>query len=83
MIDCVRKHGFDAPTDPAAFKQWLATEHPDGLDAALRDCKLALDPAPTKPQGDCSTPPKEPAPTDTPAAPDDGSATTADPERAT
>jgi hypothetical protein len=79
MIDCVRKHGFaDAPTDPIEFKQWVGRQdaaNPDHLDAALRDCKLALDPGPKpgagKPPADCGAP----AP-DKPAAPaekpDDG-----------
>jgi hypothetical protein len=68
MIACVRKHGLDAPTDPVAFKQWLARQEstdPDRVDAALRDCKLALDPGPGKPgagkpQGDCGTPADKP-----------------------
>jgi hypothetical protein len=86
MIDCVRKHGFDAPTDPVAFKRWLATEesaHPDRLHAALVECKLALDPGPKKPQGDCGAAPAKPAPADKPAAPDDDPATTAEPEQST
>jgi hypothetical protein len=72
MIDCVRKHGFaDAPSDPLAFKQWIgrqeAANH-DQLNAALKDCKLAMDPGPKpgagKPPADCGAP----AP-DKPAAP--------------
>jgi hypothetical protein len=43
VIACVRSHGIDAPTDPMAFKQWLAGQMPtssSSLRAALEDCKI-------------------------------------------
>ena len=51
VIACVRGHGLDAPTAPDAFKRWLAertrrTRAP--LDAAMRDCKMALAPGPSE-----------------------------------
>jgi hypothetical protein len=86
MIDCVRKHGFpDAPTDPVAFKQWLGREEqadPGRVDAALRQCKLALDPGAGKPgagkpQGDCGAPADKPAPDESaPDKPDEPSSST-------
>ncbi len=64
MIACVRKHGLDAPTDPAAFKQWVADQEsadPTRLHAALDDCKLAAGPKPGagKPPADCGAPPAD------------------------
>jgi hypothetical protein len=43
VIACVRRHGIDAPTDPVAFKQWLAGQMSNAsssLRAALEDCKI-------------------------------------------
>jgi hypothetical protein len=43
VIACVRRHGIDAPTDPVAFKQWLARQmstDSSSLRAALEDCKI-------------------------------------------
>ena len=58
VIACVRSHGVDAPTDPGAFKRWLANSaDSSAVDAALRDCKMSLAPGPSgqgKPGG-CGT----------------------------
>jgi hypothetical protein len=62
-IDCVRKHGFDAPTDPIAFKQWLgrqASADDARLHAALDDCKLARDPEAKPGAGKCGGPSDQP-----------------------
>jgi hypothetical protein len=62
-IACVRKHGFDAPTDPIAFKQWLgrqATADDARLHAALEDCKLARDPQPKPGAENCGAPSAKP-----------------------
>jgi hypothetical protein len=82
VIACVRKHGFDPPSDPVAFKQWMAREETSDSDlhAALVDCKLAMDPGPKpgagKPPADCGGPapdkPAEPAPDKPAGKPDDG-----------
>jgi hypothetical protein len=49
---CLRAHGLDAPTAPDAFKRWLkGTADPSAVDAALRDCKMSLAPAPSQGPG--------------------------------
>jgi hypothetical protein len=58
MIACVRRHGLDAPTDPDAFKRWVAAQgDSNALERALVACKMALDPGPKpgagKPPADC------------------------------
>jgi hypothetical protein len=55
IIACVRAHGLDAPTAPDAFKRWVADKEasdPDGLDDAIRDCKMSLDPGPSDDPGE-------------------------------
>jgi hypothetical protein len=50
IVACVRAHGLDAPTAPAAFKRWVAEKEasdPGAVDSVLRDCKLSLDPGPS------------------------------------
>jgi hypothetical protein len=62
LIACVRSHGIDAPTDPIAFKQWLAQQTPtasSSLRTALKDCKI-MPPDDAAKQG----PPKCVAPAD-------------------
>jgi hypothetical protein len=45
MIACVRKHGVDAPTDPDAFKRWLAEQgDSDVVKRVMPACKMALAP---------------------------------------
>jgi hypothetical protein len=54
VIACVRAHGLEAPTAPDAFKRWVAqTEASDAgaLDTAMRACKMALAPGPSKDPG--------------------------------
>jgi hypothetical protein len=54
FVACVRDHGLDAPTAPDAFKRWVAEKEANDrgtLDAAMRACKLSLDPGPSKGPG--------------------------------
>jgi len=52
VIACVRGHGVDAPTEPDAFKRWLAeSDDSNAVDAVLRDCKMRLAPGPSEVQG--------------------------------
>ena len=41
---CLRAHGFDAPTDPVALKQWMARQRGTAVQEALKDCGVG--PAP-------------------------------------
>jgi hypothetical protein len=63
FISCVRAHGLDAPTRPAAFDRWvkrMEETNPDALDTILPECKRAIDPGP-KPGGCAAAPPEEKA----------------------
>lgn len=47
LIKCVRDHGLDAPTDPVAFKAWVArteASDPDAIKRVIPPCKMALAP---------------------------------------
>jgi hypothetical protein len=47
LIACVRDHGLDAPSDPAAFKAWVARKEasdPDAVERVIPACKMALAP---------------------------------------
>jgi hypothetical protein len=62
FIECVRAHGLDAPTEPAAFDRWmrrLEATNPDAVKEILPECKRAVEPE-AKP-GDCGSRPKPPA----------------------
>jgi hypothetical protein len=54
---CLRSHGLDAPSDPAALKAWFQrtqTNDPDALERVVPDCKMQLAPeagAKAKPGG--------------------------------
>lgn len=66
VIACVRRHGIDAPTDPMAFKEWLAGQMANAsssLRAALQDCKILPPDAGAKQGGAACA-----APTDKPPA---------------
>lgn len=68
VIACVRRQGIDAPTDPLAFKQWLAGQTSmasSGVRAALDACKISLDPGPEPGAEKCAVPPDK-APADKP-----------------
>jgi hypothetical protein len=48
LAACLRSHGLDAPSDPAAFKAWFARREADDRDALERvmpDCKARLAPS--------------------------------------
>jgi hypothetical protein len=48
LVQCIRAHGLDAPSDPVALKQWFArmkADDPDALERVVPDCKMKLDPA--------------------------------------
>jgi hypothetical protein len=52
LVTCVRAHGLDAPTDPDAFKRWVAekeTSDRDTLSRVMGACKMALAPGPDGP----------------------------------
>jgi hypothetical protein len=58
LATCLRAHGFDAPSDPAAFKAWFARKEADdakAIDGAIADCKMTLAGKPGGPAkpGDC------------------------------
>jgi hypothetical protein len=47
LIACVRDHGLDAPTDPTAFKAWVArteASDSDAIERVIPACKMALAP---------------------------------------
>jgi hypothetical protein len=59
LVQCIRAHGLDAPSDPVALKQWFArmkADDPDALERVVPDCKMKLDPAAgeAKKPGACS-----------------------------
>ncbi len=78
LAACLRSHGLDAPSDPAAFKTWFARKEADGRDALERvvpDCKTKLAPsrADAKKPGVCgddaAKPDADPKPADDVAEP--------------
>jgi hypothetical protein len=52
LVSCVRAHGIDAPSDPDAFKRWVAATEAsdrDTLDRVMGACKMELGPGPDGP----------------------------------
>jgi hypothetical protein len=47
LAACLRSHGLDAPSDPAALKAWfqrMQTNDPDALERVVPGCKMQLVP---------------------------------------